>query len=146
MVLRDDTSSPTLTTIPQCVSFVLVDNRIRRPAKTKCTLYGVQVSAYRQHAPCLSRPPNTASSLDEASTTPLHDVVFLQHCNALPLSWRTTEYGVQPRRGATFIAYRSCRHMGGMILVLADHRIWRLAKTGHQPRPSLMSPFFGPAV
>ncbi|EMS52266.1 hypothetical protein TRIUR3_26271 [Triticum urartu] len=46
--------------------------------------------------------------------------------NVFPLSWWTTEYGVQPRRSALFMAYRS-RHTGSMLLVLADHRIRHLA-------------------
>ncbi|XBH56679.1 hypothetical protein VPH35_078448 [Triticum aestivum] len=66
-------------------------------------------------------------------------------CDVFPLSWRTTEYGVLPRRGALFMTYRS-RRTGSVPLVLADHRIRRLARTGYQPRPSIMSPFFGTAM
>jgi len=53
---------------------------------------------------CLDGPPNTASSRGKVHP-----------------SWRT----------------------GSVILVLADHRIWRLAKTGCQPCPSIMTPLFG---
>ncbi|XBH55780.1 hypothetical protein VPH35_077787 [Triticum aestivum] len=66
-------------------------------------------------------------------------------CNVLPLSWRTTEYGVEPRRGALFMACGS-QCTCSMLLVLPNHRIRRLARMGHQPRPSMMSPFFGTAM